>query len=70
MKRLKTEDDVPAGKLKKDCGKQIFFFAYLKSLKKGFESEVGSGSVRQRIQFHTKMSQIPNSGYTRMFCLI
>jgi hypothetical protein len=25
MKRLKTEDDVPAGKLKKDCGKQLFF---------------------------------------------
>jgi hypothetical protein len=40
--KFKTEDNVPAGKLKKR--KKIIFFASLKSLKIG----VGSGSISQR----------------------
>jgi hypothetical protein len=66
---LKTEDNVPLGKLleKKYNKKIIFWHPNLKSLKKG----VGSGAVPDllvrgtdpgiRIRILTKMSQIPNT---------
>jgi hypothetical protein len=62
-----TEDNVPAGKLKKY--EKPIFFAFLKSLKKGVGSGLGSrsgsGSISRgtdpRIGIRTKMSQISNT---------
>jgi hypothetical protein len=46
---VKTKDNVPAGTLKeKNMRKKYFFFASLKSLKKGVGSRDGSGSISQR----------------------
>ncbi len=46
--------------------KTNIFFAFLKSMKKGVGSGVGSGSISQRygsgFRIHTKMSWIPNTG--------
>jgi hypothetical protein len=44
---------------------KLYFFASLKSIKKGFGSNVrsgsGAGSTTQEVRIRTKMSRVPNT---------
>jgi hypothetical protein len=60
-----TLPNVPVGKLQEKNIEKIFFFAFLKSLKKVVGS--GSGSISQRCgsgsRIRTKISRIPNHAF-------